>query len=327
MEGAFSVHVVIYICHIFYSKKKMTYPMEAIMEVIMEYFTFFLFSALRGLNAITVKMAQKGYIKNLHDSISFTIYFSFFQLVFLFAIPPWYRYTFRLDMLLYPACFAVFYLISYILLISALKEGPTSLTNIIYSFQSIVPIIVSLILWKESIGIFQVIGLILFVIVLLLFNLGSYSEGSESRKISLKWAILAGFSTLIVGIAVIFTKQYMLTFNGFIKEYLIMYNLIVIIIDLPYLIISRIKRNQNFHLDCRFIFYTASPALITDITNMIYMLYITKYKSALFFPLMSILNIISVVILSRVILKESVSKTAYAGIILSFAAIYLLGIK
>jgi hypothetical protein len=50
----------------------------------MIYFTFFAFSALRGLNAIAVKMAQKDYIKNLHDSIFFTILFSFFQLVFLF---------------------------------------------------------------------------------------------------------------------------------------------------------------------------------------------------------------------------------------------------
>lgn len=293
----------------------------------MIYFTFFVFSALRGLNAIAVKMAQKGYVKSLYDSISFTILFSFFQLVFLFIIPPWYKYTFRLDMLLYPACFAVFYMISYILLISALKEGPTSLTNIICSFQSIVPIIVSLILWKESIGIFQVIGLILFVIVLLLFNQGSYSEGEESKKISFKWAVLAGFSTLTVGIAVIFTKQYMLTYDGFIKEYLIMYNFIALLIGLPYLIIFRINRDKKFLLDRKFLFYTASPALITDITNMIYMFYITKFKSALFFPLMSILNIISVVIFSRIILKENVSKTAYAGIILSFAAIYLLSMK
>ena len=54
----------------------------------MIYFTFFAFSILRGLNAIAVKMAQKGHIKNLHDSIYFTILFSFFQLVFIFLIPP-----------------------------------------------------------------------------------------------------------------------------------------------------------------------------------------------------------------------------------------------
>ncbi|NSW89127.1 MAG: hypothetical protein HPY74_00340 [Firmicutes bacterium] len=293
----------------------------------MIYFTFFAFSILRGLNAIAVKMAQKGHIKNLHDSIYFTILFSFFQLVFIFLIPPWYKYTFRPDMFLYPACFAIFYLISYILLISSLKEGPTSLTNVVYSFQSIVPIIVSLILWKESMGVFQVIGLVLFTIVLILFNKGSYNEGAESRKISLKWVLLAGSSTLAVGIAVIFTKQYMLTYDGFIKEYLIIYNLIVAILGLPYLTALVLMKKQNFPFNSKFLLYTASPALITDITNMIYMFYITKFKSALFFPLMSILNIISVVIFSRIILKESVSRTAYAGIILSFAAIYLLGTK
>jgi len=286
----------------------------------MIYLTFFIFSILRGLNAIAVKMAQKDYVKKINDSICFTILFSLFQLIFLFLIPPWNGYTFRLDMLIYPACFSIFYLISYILLLTALKEGPTSLTNI-------VPIIVGLIIWKEHIGMFQLIGLILFIVVLFLFNQGSYSEGTDSKKVTVKWALLASSCTLAVGIAVIFTKQYMLTFDGFIKEYLIMYNLVVVIIGIPYLLITAAKGKQKFLLDKKFLFYTASPALITDITNIIYMLYITSFKSAFFFPLMSILNILSVVVFSRIILKERISKTAYIGILLSFVALYLLGIR
>jgi len=293
----------------------------------MIYLTFFVFSVLRGLNAIAVKMAQKDYVKKLHDSIYFTILFSFFQLIFLFLIPPLNGYTFRLDMLVYPGFFAIFYLISYVLLMNALKEGPTSLTNVIYSFQSIVPIVVGLIIWKENIGIFQFIGLILFIVVLFLFNNGSYSQGTITKKITLKWALLASFCTLAVGIAVIFTKQYMLTYDGFIKEYLILYNAFVVLFGIPYLLISSIKYKQKLILNKKFLFYTASPALITDITNIIYMLYITKFKSAFFFPLMSILNILSVVFFSWILLKERISKTAYVGIVLSFVAIYLLGIK
>lgn len=293
----------------------------------MIYLTFFIFSVLRGLNAIAVKMAQKDHVKTLHDSIYFTILFSFFQLIFLFIIPPLNHYTFTLDMLLYPACFAVFYLISYVLLLMALKEGPTSLTNVIYSFQSIMPIIIGLIIWKESIGVFQFIGLILFVIVLILFNKGSYSDGAESKNVTLKWALLASFCTLAVGIAVIFTKQYMLTYDGFIKEYLILYNAFVVAFGIPYLLISKLKYKKEFILNKKFLFYTATPGFITDVTNIIYMLYITKFKSAFFFPLMSILNIISVVFFSWIFLKEKISKRAYLGITLSFIAIYLLGIK
>ena len=293
----------------------------------MIYITFITFSILRGLNAIAVKMAQKDNVKKLHDSIYFTILFSFFQLVFLFLIPPYNRLTIKLDMLLYPACFAIFYLISYVLLMGALKEGPTSLTNVIYSFQSIVPVVLGLIIWNETIGIFQFFGLVLFMFILFLFNKGSYSEGNKSKKITLKWVLLASFCTLSVGIAVIFTKQYMLTYDGFIIEYLILYNAFVVMLGIPYILISTMKYKQKLILNKKFLFFTASPALITDITNIIYMLYITKFKSAFFFPLMSILNIVSIVLFSWIFLKEKISKSAYIGIILSFLAIYLLGIK
>lgn len=293
----------------------------------MIYFAFFAFSVFRGFNAVTVKIAQKDYLRSLSDSIVFTMLFSLFQLVFLFIIPPWYKYTFRMDMLLYPACFAIFYFLSYMFLISALKEGPTSLTNVIYSFQSIVPIVVSLFLWKEKVNILQAMGLVLFVIVMFLFNQGSYSEGAETKKISFKWALLAAASTLVTGIAVTFTKQYMLIYDGFIKEYLILYNLVVVIICIPWFFFSETKNSKKLMSDGRFLFYTAAPGLLTDVTNMIYMFYITKFKSALFFPLISILNIVSVVILSRTIFKENVSKGAYIGIFLSIIAIYLLGVK
>ena len=230
-------------------------------------------------------------------------------------------------MLVYPGFFGIFFCVSYVLMVNALKEGPTSLTNVVYSFQSIVPIIVGLIIWEESISIMQFVGLILFILVLYLFNKGSYSQGEDKKRVTPKWALLASLSTLTVGIAVIFTKQYMLVFDGFIKEYLIFYNIVVIIISIPYLLISKLKYNKSFITDRKFILYTALPGLFTDLTNIVYMYYITRFKSAFFFPLVSILSILSVVLFSWIILKERISKSAYAGIVLSFLAIYLLGMK
>ncbi len=275
-----------------------------------------------------MKMAQKDRIKTFQDSIFFTILFSFFQLIFLFLIPPWSGYSFSTEIILFPAMFGLFFLISNVFLLRALHEGPTSLTNIIYSFQAIVPIIVGLILWHETIAFFQLLGLILFVIILFLFNQGSYSDGKEeSKKVSLKWILLAGVSTLGAGIAVIFTKQHMLKFDGLVKEYLIIYNTVVVLLGLPYMLFRAIRRENGLLSDRKFLLFTATPGLITDITNIIYMFFITRFQSAFFFPFMSVLNILSVVILSRILLKEKISKPAYAGIALSFLAIYLLGIK
>ncbi len=294
----------------------------------MDILLFLVFSSLRGLNAIAMKMAQKDRIKSFHDSIFFTIIFSSFQLFFLFLIPPWTGYSFRPEVFLFPVCFGLFFFVSNVFLLRALHEGPTSLTNIIYSFQAIIPIIVSLILWHEAIGSWQILGLVLFVIVLFLFNQGSYSDGqAENKKVTLKWIILAGISTMAAGIAVIFTKEHMLKFDGLVKEYLMIYNAVVVLLGLPYLLLTRKKQQKSLLKDKKFLAFTASPGLMTDITNMIYMFFITRFQSAFFFPFMSVLNILSVVILSRLLLKEKISKPAYAGIVLSFLAIYLLGIK
>lgn len=291
----------------------------------MTYIIFILFALIRGVTNIIIKFAQKNFVKNISDSIYYTLVSSVFQIVFLIFLPP-YSYNFRLDMFLYPACFGFFYFISYTLLLKSLKEGPTSLTNVIYNFQSIVPIVVGLFIWKDTIDPFQMAGLVLFVTVLFLFNKGSYSEGEEVKKITLKWVFFAILAAFFMGVSVIFTKQYMLTYDGYMKEYLVNFNIMVILMAVPYVAYSRIKKKVKFKPSFKYLAYSAAPALLMDITNIIYMTYVTRFASAFFFPVMAILSIISIVVMSRVILKEGVSKRAYWGIGLSFVAIYLLSL-
>jgi drug/metabolite transporter (DMT)-like permease len=287
----------------------------------------FSFAVLRGINAVTTKVAQKDYVNNLNGSVYLTVLYCFFQAIFLIAIPPYSGLTFKTEFLTYPLLYSVFYFISFILFINALGQGPASLSNIIYNFQLLIPVLLGLVIWKESITLYQLVGLLLFGIILFIFNKSSYNEGGVSKRPSVRWAFLSIGSAVAVGIAIIFTKQYMVDFNGFIKEYLLIANIIIVLIGLPYLGYTAVNKKLSVRIDLRFILLVATAALIQDITNIIYMHYITKYSSAYFFPMIGILNIVSIVLMNRFLLKERMAAKAYIGIIISFAAIYLLGIK
>lgn len=290
-------------------------------------FILFSFAVLRGINAVTTKVAQKDYINSINGSVYLTVLYCFFQAIFLLVMPPYTNLNFKTEFITYPLLYSIFYFVSFILFINALRQGPTSLSNIIYNFQLLIPVLLGLIIWKERITIYQLVGLLMFGIILYIFNKSSYSEGGISKRPSVKWTSLIIGSAVAAGIAITFTKQYMVDYNGYIKEYLLIYNIITVLFGLPYLGYTAVYKKLSVKFDLRFILLVAVAALIQDITNTIYMLYITKYSSASFFPIIGILNIVSIVLMNRFLLKERMSAKAYIGILISFVAIYLLGIK
>lgn len=293
----------------------------------MIYAALFVFAILRGFNALSVKTLQRDYVKKASQTIYLTALLSLAQGIFLFVTPPFYRYSFSFKMLLYPLGYSMFYAIGYVLFINSLSAGPTSLSNIVFNFQLLVPIIAGLLIWNESISLPQLLGLVLFGVILWLFNQSSYKSEGSPDKLSLKWAVMVLGAALCTGIAVIFTKQYVIVYGTSVKEYLIAYNLIVVLITLPYLLVMRKKGLVDFTVGKRFFSYSSAAGITQNITNIIFMCYITQFKSALFFPLTSILGIISIVLMSRFVLKEKISPKAYIGIALSIVAIYLLGSK
>src|SRR5690554_6069380 len=120
------------------------------------------FSILKGVNAVAIKLAQKDYVRNSHDSIYLTVIYSLIQLLTLFILPPYRRLDLSGPIWLYPTLYAIVFFIGYVWYINALRLGPVSLTNIIYYFQILVPVLVGVWLWKETISVPQWIGLLLF---------------------------------------------------------------------------------------------------------------------------------------------------------------------
>ncbi|MCX7747291.1 MAG: EamA family transporter [Clostridia bacterium] len=294
--------------------------------IVVAFSVFLLFTVLRGFHAVVTKMIQKDYVDGFSASIFLTVVYSLAQALFLPLMPPYYSYSYEPKMLVNPFFFAVFFMVGYILVINALGKGPISLTNIINSFMQLVPIIAGIFLWNDTIGPFQWVGIGLFVVILFLFNESSYEEDNKSKGITSGWILMAVGSALFGGISVIFTKQHMILYSDAIKEYLILFNLMVVVMGLPYVLWAVYKKKLKIKLDKRYLTFIIITALIQDINNIIFMYYINRLNGAFFFPLIGILSIVSVVIMSRLLLKEVISKKAYVGILISLVSIYLLGI-
>lgn len=292
----------------------------------MIFLIFLAMAVLKSGFVAVMKLVQKEYIKNINDSVFYIVFISFFQTIFLFLIPPYYSYQVEYDMLIYPAAFAIFYIVAYIFMLNAFKFGPTSLTSVIQNFSMFVPITIGMFLWNEKINVYQTSGLILFGLIMFLFNNSSYKINGQKEKLTLRWLMITLFSTLFMGMAIFTSKQYALEYTESPKEYLILFNVIIVLFGTVYFIYQIFKKNYKIILNKKYIIYTIISGFLLAATNIMFMQYVTKFDSAYFFPLLSIAGIIGVVAMGRVFLKERISKKAYWGVALSIVVIFLISI-
>jgi uncharacterized membrane protein len=271
-------------------------------------------------------LAQKSYVTDTSRSYGFVLLYSIFQILIFLVIPPYGHYHFDLKIAVYPFYFAIFSLTAQMLMLNALRNGPTSLTNILLRYHALVPTAVGIFLWHESLSDYQLGGLLLFLICTFLFNHDSYTEGNKNKPISWHWLLVTLLSALGTGIAVIFTKQYMVTSTGPIREYLILFNIFIVLFCIIVLACQRLRGTIIPRPAPQFIGYIFFAALLMNTSNYIYMDYIAKYNSAFFFPATNISSLLAILILSVIIFNERLNRKAQMGIILSIIAICLLSL-
>ncbi len=287
---------------------------------------FILFIA-RGLNAVFIKQAQEDQVKSFSDALLFTILFAFFQMVTIFLLPPYRPLHFDWVFLIYPLLFSVFFFLCYILMMKALDTGPVGISNAIFAFYVIIPILAGFFFFHEGISLWQIFGIVLFVACVILLNFGSYSDknGPKQGRLSGKWFLYIIGATVASGLSTLVSKFAMAAAPEMDKEYLLYYNVIVVLIGIPILLIRRKKLTQLMK-SLRFLGVTLGAAVTQNVGNLIFVMYVSTVSAATLMPLMGVLNIVSVLIAGRFFFKEKISKTAYVGLALSVVAIVLLNL-
>lgn len=283
----------------------------------------------KGTNGIGMKLAQRGYAPNLRRTLYYTWVYLSFQAIFQLILPPYAPMKVTPVQLVLPTLFGLFYLFSLISMSFAFREGPTSLTLVIQSFNTMFPIFFGLVFWDETLVWTQVVGLVLFVVAILVINKSSYSSGDgtvEKKKMTPKWFGFTMLSLMFSCFAVTCSKQYAIWYPGANKEYLFSYSCITSLLLLPVVIWIFCKHREDIIKQKDLYIYSAIAAVSVDVSNLVFMFYITTISAAFYFPLSSILSVFAVVVGSRLVLKEKISKNAVIGLAISAIALAILAL-
>jgi len=283
----------------------------------------------KGVNGIGMKLAQRGYQPNIRRTLFYTWVYLTFQGIFFLFLPPYGPMSATPQQMILPALFGICYICSLLAMSFAFKEGPTSLTLVINSFNTIFPIFFGLVFWNETLAWTQTVGLILFAIAVIVINKSSYKsgeKGAQEKKMTPKWFGYSFLMFLFGGLATTCSKQYAIWYPGSIKEYLLGYCVITSLLLLPVVVYIFFKHREDIIKLKELYIYSAVSAVAIDTSNIVFMLYITAISSAFFFPLSSMLTVFAVAVGSWLVLKEKISKNAVIGLIISAIALAVLAL-
>ncbi|HBN85442.1 MAG TPA: hypothetical protein DDZ89_16550 [Clostridiales bacterium] len=293
---------------------------------------FLIFGLSRGINSVYTKKAQSSTSSTYRNSIFFVFIYALFQAIFLVTIPPFKNIPMTMDLLIYPTLFGVFYIISYIMLFYALGTGPTGLTNVIYTFHSILPMITGIFIWNDKLDLLKTIGIIFAAISIYLFY-QSVKNGDKS-KMSVKWIIYVVAATVAMGIAVIFTQAFSQRYYDMNKQYLVVYTITSSIISLVMFLMTKHKMNRpqqkdnamDSPLPMRYYVYVLLAAISQNAVNLLFMYFLNIMPSTVLFPTMNSVNIIVFVLVGKLFFSEKLNRLSFLGICCSILSLVLLNI-
>ena len=231
--------------------------------------------------------------------------------------------------------FAFFIFITQVMQIQAMKIGSATLTTLIYSCGFLLPIIYSAIFFSESISIFQIIGvlILLVAIVLIVFE-------KKQGKSSLKWFTFALLSMLGSGSIAIIQKTHQLSdFAHELPLFLVFAFLFCSLFSLLGHLITTKKNTEQTTTNSQcekskttfktWLKNNYSALLLGAVVaglNFLNLLLSGKIPSVIHFPTSNVGSLIITNILSTIIFKEKLKTRQKIGCLVGVVAILIIGL-
>ena len=207
----------------------------------------------------------------------------------------------------------------------SLQTGPLSLTALVMSYSLLIATLYGIFWQDEEVGKLTIIGLIFLAVSLFLIAMKEKSE-TDTKKVSLKWAIFAVTALLTNGICTILQREQQIAFDGKYKSEFMIVALVGIFI--VFLVIALLKEKQDVRICLK---KGAGLMLLWGILNgaanlFVMMLSAKRVPASLMYPLISGGSIILTWITSRFFYKEKLTKPQNVGIVFGIAAVVLLNL-
>lgn len=218
--------------------------------------------------------------------------------------------------------FAAFLLFTQITEIKAMSLGSASMTILIYSAGFLLPIGYGSLFANEHISLLRWVG-IAVMIVAMVFIIRPHKDGSASPA----WVVMSLLSLVGSGMVAVTQKHHQNTeYAGELACFVTLGLLFAALFSFIMSVVERPKREKPPQLTMRDISFVAASGLCIGALNLLNLFLAGKIDAAVQFPVYNIGCMILTALYGTFVLKETHTKSQYAGFVLGCLSIILIGL-
>lgn len=209
----------------------------------------------------------------------------------------------------------------------ALACGPVSLTVMISGFSILISTIASIVMFNETVSIFQIIGIVFLISSLILTTV----EKGASKHINMKWLVLSLTALVSNGLGATLQKTYSQFFAASEKgdtsiSFLIVIYAAATLFSFLLLIFLKEPSGRKFEFKNSLPF-ALGMGLIISVYQRLYMIGLANIDGVFFFPMSSGLSSLSMTLIGVLLFRDKLSKNQWLGTACGLVSVCLMNIR
>lgn len=219
-----------------------------------------------------------------------------------------------------------FYCIASFLTYLALQCGPFAQTNLILSYNVVLSIVYGIFFLRETLSAMTLPGIAVILVSLYLINQGAGDkESKEENRMSAKWLLCVGLSTVGCGMVGVLQKMQQVRFDNACNHEFMIITLSVSAVMLAAAGIRQERGHIGQILRCGLPFAVCAGAS-NGLTNFLAMVINSMMPISLASPIRTGMKIVLSFVCSRVLYRETFNRRQIAGIVLGTLGLILLNL-
>ncbi len=227
----------------------------------------------------------------------------------------------------------ILFVLCYFFTVLALKEGPMSISSLIFAFALLIPAVYGIIFQHNTVGLFFYFGLALFILCIIFINLEPKNNLDKKSKITFKWlvyvliaAISDGVASIIISIAGSSQSQ---NPTDIIYDGVTFLMLGFLVATIVLFVIALIREKSKLKSNLKSVSLWGGLCGIFTGISFILMMYFTNLNiisNAIYFPVYSGGQIILCSLIGMFWYKEKFRPIQYLGIVLGIISVIFLNL-
>jgi drug/metabolite transporter (DMT)-like permease len=292
----------------------------------MDYLLLILTIIIFFVQTISFKEFNRSFMKNLASYFLFNSgYFSLVVLVLL-LLNREFETTNQLTIIL-GLSFGSLFILTMLLYMKAMENGPLSYTSLLYSFGIVVPVIFGIFFWREPALPVQIIGLVLLLLTLVISN---RQKTASPASVSLRWLLYSICAMLGNGGLMTILKAHQMVMPGQqVEEFLVLaFGFAALLSFLIFFYRNTRKKEPVIHMRSRRLALVLLAAgLSTALGNQISVSISGRMPAIIQFPTMNGGIVILATLYAVIVYRERMTRYSTSGLLIGLTALVMISLR